>query len=211
VETLTRPPQTPVQPRSIADRPRRWPKRLLAILVVLLLATTAGAITWLLNVEPFGRGAVGYAIDDPAIHVTRRTVDALGASGSIQVLQMRRGMHFTYRFSFTNDAPVPVTIVGLPGVGGDIQVKLVAAKPDLESGRGPMEGFGPFAPFAISSGEEAGLEVRVHVAADACYAPHTFASIWQLPVSYRIAGITRRGSLDTGTEIRLEGNHDTAC
>jgi hypothetical protein len=200
-----------VQPRSIADRPRRWPRRLLAIFVVLLLAATAGAITWLLNVEPFGRGRVGFAIDDPALHVTRRNVDALGADGSIQVLQMRRGMHFTYRFSVTNDAPVPVTIVGLPGTGGDIQVRLVAAKPDLESGQGPMEGFGPFAPFSLPAGGEAGLEVRVHVAPDACYLPHTFASIWQLPVSYRIAGITRHGWIDTGTEVRLEGNHDTAC
>jgi hypothetical protein len=212
VETLTRPPQTPVQPRSIADRPRHWPKRLLAIVIVIALLAVAGAITWLLNVEPFGRGAVGYAIDEPALHVTRRNVDALGANGSIQVLLMRRGMHFTYRFSFRNDAPVPVTIVGLPGVGdGDIQIRLVAAKPDLEAGQGPMEGFGPFSPFSIPSGTEAGLEVRVHVATDACYAPHTFASIWQLPVTYRIAGVTRHGSIDTGTEIRLEGNHDTAC
>lgn len=212
METLTRPPQTPVQPRSIADRPRHWLTRLLAIVIVLALAAVAGAFTWILNVEPLGRGIVGYAIDDPTLHVTKRNVDALGASGSVQVLAMRRGLHFTYRFSFTNDAPVPVTILGLHGANdGAIQITPVAAKPDLEAGQGPMEGFGPFAPFSIPSGAEAALQVRVRVASDACYAPHTFASIWQLPVAYRIAGISRTGWVDTGTEIRLEGTRETAC
>jgi hypothetical protein len=128
----------------------------------------------------------------------------------VQVLAMRRGMHFTYRFSFTNDAPVPVTILGLPGADGAIQITPVAAKPDLEAGQGPTEGFGPFAAFSIPSDGEAALQVRVRVASDACYAPHTFATIWQLPVAYRIAGITRTGWVDTGTEIRLEGTRDTA-
>jgi len=213
VETLTRPPQTPVQPRSIAEARRRWPRRLLTVIVTLLCSVVVAAAVWVMNVEPLARGSVGYAIDDRSLRVTERNVDALGASGTIQTLAMQRGMSFTYRFSLTNDGPVPITILGIGLDDGDdpIAIRLAAAKPDLRLGAGPMDGFGPFEPFAIASGDEAGLEVRVHVGGDACYAPGSSAVIWQLPVTYRILGITRHGWVDTGTEIRLTGNRGTAC
>jgi hypothetical protein len=213
VETLTRPPQTPVQPRSIADRPRHWPKRVLAAVLVLLAVAGVAAVTWVSNVEPLARGNVVYPITDRSLQVTQRSVDALGVSGTVQTMQMRRGMTFTYRFSVTNDARVPVTIldVGFHGDDDVISVRPVAAKPALWLSPGPSAGYGPFEPFQVAAGDEAGIEVRVHVDPEACYTRGSSAVIWELPVAYRILGLTRHSWLDTGTELRLEGTRETTC
>ena len=122
-------------------------------------------------------------------------------------------MTFSYRFSIKNDAPVPVTIVdvGLHRSDDDISIRPVRAKPDLFTGTGPSAGFGPFEPFVIAAGSEAAVEVEVHVARDVCYLAHSFASVWQLPVSYRMLGLTRHSLVDTGIELRLEGTSETAC
>jgi hypothetical protein len=213
VETLTRPPQTPVQPRAIADRPRHWPKRVLAAALATSVAAGAAAVTWISNVEPIGRGTVVYAITDRSLHVTQRSVDALGVTGTVQTMQMRRDMTFTYRFSLKNAAPVPITIVdvGSHGDDEDISIRPVAAKPALWSTSDTADGYGPFEPFQVAAGDEAGLEVRVHVSAAACAQRGSAAVIWQLPVTYRILGLTRHSRIDTGTELRLVGTGDTAC
>ena len=185
----------------------------LAVVVLLAVVALVGSVAWISNVEPFRRGSVAYAIDDRSIDVVHRSVDALGVSGSVQTLEMRRGMTFTYRFSIENGAPVPVTVldVGRQGSDEEISIRPIRAKPELFADPGPSAGFGPFEPFVIPAGSAAGIEVQVHVARDVCYQAHSFASIWELPVTYRILGLTRHSLVDTGTELRLEGTNATAC
>jgi hypothetical protein len=213
VETLTRPPQTPVRPRSIAEAPRRWLKVLLGVATALILVLVSGALSWVTNVEPFARGSLAYGISDPSVHVVRRNVDALGVSGSVQTVEMRRGMRFAYRFSIRNAADVPVTIVdvGTHDGNGDIVVRPLRANTEPLIDQRLTGGFGPFEPFQLAPGAEAAIAVEVHVGADACYASNTFAGIWELPVTYRIFGVTRHSWVDTGTEVRLAGNRETTC
>ena len=94
MKTLTRPPQTPVRPRAVAKAPRRWPRWLAVIAgIVVLILLGVGAI-WVLHVEPLATGPERYGIRGRSLDVTTRNVDALGASGSIQIVQMRPNMTF---------------------------------------------------------------------------------------------------------------------
>ena len=53
----TRPPQTPVMPRSIADAPRRWPRRLAAVAILRVVSLIGLAVAWVVNVEPLSAEA----------------------------------------------------------------------------------------------------------------------------------------------------------
>jgi hypothetical protein len=208
VKTLARHPQTPVRPRAVAEAPRRWPRRLAAvgILVVLLLAAVVGI--WVANLEPMSAGTARYAIAERGLHVTHRDVDALGIQGSVQTMPMQRDMTFRYRFSITNTGPVPITVVDV-GTGDTQQISthVVQAKPSLLT----SEQWGPFTPFRLAPGEVAGLTMQVHVAANVCYIQGTSATWYEEPLTFRVFGITRHTVVNTGTEIRLEGTDATTC
>jgi hypothetical protein len=212
VKVLTRPPQTPVRPRAVAEAPRRWPRRLAAILVMVVVLAACIAGAWLANIEPVATGPVTFPITGRGLHVDRRDVDALGVRGTVQSLPMIRGMTFRYRFSITNTGRLPITIVdaGFPQPQG-ISTQVVGADPSLLGNPEPTSGFGPFAPFRLQPGGVAGLTMQVNVARDACYERGSFASWYQEPVTYRVLGLTRHTTVDTGTEIRLEGTEATSC
>jgi hypothetical protein len=211
VKTLTRPPQTPVRPRAVAEAPRRWPRRIAAIGMLLVLVVAAIVGVWIANLEPVSTGTAGYAIAGHGLHVTHRDVDALGVQGSVQTVRMQRNMTFRYRFSITNTGPVPITVVD---VGSEdpqqISTRVVAAKPSLVTSPRPA-GFGPFAPFRLAPGQVAGLTMQVHVAPDVCYMQGSFAAWYEEPMTFRVFGITRHTVVNTGTEIRLEGTDATTC
>jgi hypothetical protein len=212
VKTLARHPQTPVRPRAVAEAPRRWPRRLAAIGVLIFLVVAAVVGVWIANIEPVSTGPVGYAIAGHGLHVTHRDVDTLGVQGSVQIVPMQRDMTFRYRFSITNTGPVPITVVD---VGSEdpqqISTKLVAAKQIPMAPPGPAGGSGLSAPFRLAPGEVAGLTMQVHVAADVCYMQRSFAAWYEEPMTFRVLGITRHTVVNTGTEIRLEGTDATTC
>ncbi|MFL5789886.1 MAG: hypothetical protein ACJ76A_00140 [Actinomycetota bacterium] len=211
MKTLTRPPQTPVRPRAVAEAPRRWPRRLATIAAVAVLVALATTTVWLANIDPLATGETTYPIAGRGLDVTRRTIDAFGATGTVQSVQMRRDMTFRYRFSITNTGPLPITIldVGSQAPRG-ISSTVVAAKPSLATPAG-SKGFGPFAPFSVGAGQTAGLTMQVHVAQDVCYPAGSDAAWYTEPVTYRVLGITRHAEVPMGTEIRLEGTDATGC
>ena len=98
MKTLTRPPQTPVRPRAVAEAPHRWPKRLVAAVIAVALFAATGLVVWANRVDPLISGSVRYRIADRAAAVTVRSVEALGVSGTIQTVQTHPGQTFTYRF-----------------------------------------------------------------------------------------------------------------
>ena len=208
MKTLTRPPQTPVRPRAVAEAPRRWPKRLVAAVIAVALVAATGLVVWANHVEPLTGGSVRYVIADRAADVTVRSVEALGVSGTIQTVQTHPGQTFTYRFSIRNDGRVPVQIVdvgGETGHGSIVTRRPIRMEPDLTSDLDPNTGFEPFAPFTLGSGQEAGIEMLVTVGNGTCFhEPGQPYLGWYLEsVTYKVLGITRHGWLDTGSEIRV--------
>jgi hypothetical protein len=208
VKTLTRPPQTPVRPRAVAEAPRRWPKRLVVAVIAVALVAATGLVVWANHVEPLTGGSVRFVIADRAADVTVRSVEALGVSGTIQTVQTHPGQTFTYRFSIHNDGRVPVQIVDVGGEtshGSIVTRRAVRMEPDLTSDPDPNTGFEPFAPFTLGSGQEAGIEMLVTVGKGTCFhEPGQPYLGWYLEsVTYKVLGITRHGWLDTGSEIRV--------
>ena len=208
MKTLTRPPQTPVRPRAVAEAPRRWPKRLVVAVIAVALVAATGLVVWANHVEPLTGGSVRFVIADRAADVTVRSVEALGVSGTIQTVQTHPGQTFTYRFSIHNDGRVPVQIVDVGGEtshGSIVTRRAVRMEPDLTSDPDPNTGFEPFAPFTLGSGQEAGIEMLVTVGKGTCFhEPGQPYLGWYLEsVTYKVLGITRHGWLDTGSEIRV--------
>jgi len=208
VKTLTRPPQTPVRPRAVAEAPRRWPKRLVVAVIAVAFVAATGLVVWANHVEPLTGGSVRFVIADRAADVTVRSVEALGVSGTIQTVQTHPGQTFTYRFSIRNDGRVPVQIVdvgGETGHGSIVTRRPIRMEPDLTSDLDPNTGFEPFAPFTLGSGQEAGIEMLVTVGNGTCFhEPGQPYLGWYLEsVTYKVLGITRHGWLDTGSEIRV--------
>ena len=208
MKTLTRPPQTPVRPRAVAEAPRRWPKRLVVAVIAVALVAATGLVVWANHVEPLTGGSVRFVIADRAADVTVRSVEALGVSGTIQTVQTHPGQTFTYRFSIHNDGRVPVQIVdvgGETGHGSIVTRRPIRMEPDLTSDPDPNTGFEPFAPFTLGSGQEAGIEMLVTVGKGTCFhEPGQPYLGWYLEsVTYKVLGITRHGWLDTGSEIRV--------
>jgi uncharacterized repeat protein (TIGR01451 family) len=208
VKALTRPPQTPVRPRAVAEAPRRWPKRLAAAVIAVVLLCAVAVVLWANRIDPLARGSVPYRITDPALHATVRTIDALGVSGTVQTVQTRPGQTFTYRFSIRNDGRVPVQIVGVgndTAHGSIVTRRAVRMQPDLFADPNPNTGFEAFAPFTLASGDEAAIEMLVTVGNNACF--HTPGQPylgWYLEsVEYKVLGITRQEWLDSGSEIRV--------
>ena len=208
MKTLTRPPQTPVRPRAVAEAPRRWLKRLVVAVIAVALVAATGLVVWANHVEPLTGGSVRFVIADRAADVTVRSVEALGVSGTIQTVQTHPGQTFTYRFSIHNDGRVPVQIVdvgGETGHGSIVTRRPIRMEPDLTSDPDPNTGFEPFAPFTLGSGQEAGIEMLVTVGKGTCFhEPGQPYLGWYLEsVTYKVLGITRHGWLDTGSEIRV--------
>ncbi len=155
---MTRPPQTPVTPRSIAERPRRWPRRLLLITITLTVALLIGGVVWLRSYQPLVGGGGGSYSVRPARLVTG-SFDASGwRDGSFTQYHLRMEPGVTYRVGFPvwNDGPLPVTITGLAswfaGEKGDTTRASIAGTTPMNAGEhGVMRD--PFAPFTLGPGE----------------------------------------------------------
>ena len=181
----------------------------MGVLVLLLLVAMVGAIVWVSNVEPLGRGSFGSAIRDPRVKASERYVDAFGVSGLINTVKVEKGTTFAYLVSIRNDGPVPVTIKDIGMKGGEFTTRVVAFNPHPYEDGGPSRGFVPFAPFRLDPEQESVVEMEVQVGADFCVEGPGFSSWFQEPITYMIFGITRHSLVETGTEIRLEGARGT--
>jgi hypothetical protein len=208
VDTIVRPPEAPPEgPASAATKPRRWPRRVVGIVVLLLLIVVVGGIVWVSNIEPLGRGSFGSAIRDPRVQASEHHVLAFGVIGLINTVKVEKGTTFTYLVSIRNNGPVPVTIKDISMKGRAITTQVVAVNPHPYENGGPSRGLIPFAAFRLDPDQEAIIEMEVQVGTDACVEGPGFTSWFQEPVTYTIFGITRHSFVETGTEIRLVGAH----
>src|SRR5512144_3025500 len=117
----TRPPRTPIRPRSIAEAPRRWPKRLLILLIVVAVMATVSGAAWLRSYRPLVGGGTGAYIVQPSRLVTASFSADGWQDGSFTQYEVRMVKGVTYRIGFPvwNEGRVAVTITGLaPATGG---------------------------------------------------------------------------------------------
>ena len=110
----TRPPQTPVMPRSVATSPRRWPKRLLVAGIALIITSLVASALWLRTYQPLATGAGSHSVQ-PNRLVTRSFGAQGFQDGSFTQVELRMVPNTTYRVGFPvwNEGRLPVTIIGL--------------------------------------------------------------------------------------------------
>ena len=187
------------------------------VLAAVLITVAGAGLVWIANVEPLLRGNTTLAINDPAAHARHASIRGLGVSGLIETVPGLPGLTFRYLITVRNDGRVPVTILDAgfpPAEQGPISLHVVGAIPDLYgpgSPRGVGSGVEPFRPFSLAPGTEAGLQLDVRLSRDACYEAGTSASWYQVPITFRLLGITRHADVDTGVEVRIAGTAATAC
>ncbi len=193
----TRPPQTPVRPRSIAERPRRWPKRVLAALVVMLLIAVAGSWAWLVRYQPLVGGGTGSYIVTPARLQTGSSSVEGYLDGSFSQVQMRLVTGTKYRFEFPlwNKGRLPVTITGLSeaseGAPGDTVRLRLAGTTSMTAHLANKPSTAPFVPVTLAPGE--GIEVFVDVRIDAnAYEGGAVVGINTLVVNYTVLRFLHR-------------------
>jgi hypothetical protein len=103
-----------------------------------------------------------------------------------------------------------VTVLNVGEAGGQITRRAVAMNlyPYVNPGAAP-DVYVPFAPFRLGPGQEARIELEVHVSDEACVQPGMISGWSQEPITYSILGITRHSLIETRTEIRVDGKNKT--
>lgn len=200
----TRPPQTPVMPRSVASAPRRWPKRLLAACIALIVAALFASALWLRAYQPLATGNGSFSVQ-PNRLVTR-SFDADGwQDGSFTQYELRMVPDTRYRVGFPlwNRGRLPVTVLGL-GTAVDprdeVSTTLAGTAPMDAHEQGGMAT--PFAPFTLQPGEGIELFVDMHVKASG-FGANTAVGLHAIVLDYRAAWMRSQATLFLGMSINI--------
>jgi hypothetical protein len=205
VETLTRPPQTPVRPRSIAEAPRRWPTRLAIAAIALLVVAAGGGVAYLRSYQPLVIASGGSAVWPHRMVVA--SFDAVSGDGGFTQSYVRwaKGDTVHLRFPLWNEGRLPVTIEGPSGSQtdhrSDIRVEIV--------GTGPLDGphagelTTRFAPFELSP--NSGVQLFVDVTMTRSLDKASAAVVRTVEVDYEAARMTHRVTLFMDQSLYLCG------
>ena len=198
----TRPPQTPVMPRSVASAPRRWPKRLLAACIGLIVMALLASALWLRAYQPLATGNGSFSVQ-PNRLVTG-SFDANGwQDGSFTQYELRLVPDTRYRVGFPlwNRGRLPVTVLG-PASAGDPrdEVATTLAGTTPIDAREPGRMANAFAPFTLQPGE--GIELFVDVRVKP-FGAATSVGLSTIVLEYRVAWMRSEATLFLGTSINI--------
>jgi len=198
----TRPPQTPVMPRSVASAPRRWPKRLLAACIGLIVMALFASALWLRAYQPLATGNGSFSVQ-PNRLVTG-SFDANGwQDGSFTQYELRLVPDTRYRVGFPlwNRGRLPVTVFGAASAGDprdEVSTTLAGTTPI--DAREPGRMANAFAPFTLQPGE--GIELFVDVRVKP-FGAATSVGLSTIVLEYRVAWMRSEATLFLGTSINI--------
>ena len=201
----SRPPQTPVMPRSVADAPRRWPKRVAVGLIVLLVAAAFGAHLYLRAYEPLTLGSGFYGIWPHRMLVDQ--FSAQGGDGAFEQSYVRwaKGETVHMQFPLWNDGPLPVTVDGVIGSQtdptGPASVTIVGTGP--VDGRNAGRMTSAFAPFTLQPG--VGVQVFVDVTMARTVDRASGVGVNTIQLSYRAGWVPHQITMFIGQSLFLCG------
>ncbi len=202
----TRPPQTPVMPRSVASAPRRWPKRLAVGLIVLLVGAALGAHLYLRAYEPLTLGSGSYGIWPHRMLVDQFDAQGWGDGGFTQsYVRWAKGETVHMQFPLWNDGPLPVTVDGITGSQTDrlspVSVAIVGTGP--VDGRDAGQRTSAFAPFTLQPGD--GVQVFVDVTMTRTVDRASGVGVNTVQLSYRAGWVPHQITMFMGQSVFLCG------
>ena len=203
----TRPPQTPVMPRSVAISPRRWPKRLLAAGIVLLVAAALGSHLYLRAYEPLTLGSGFYGAWPHNLIVTEFDAQGYVDGGFTQYyVRWAKGETIHSQFPLLNDGPLPVTVDGIAGRQTDpsapATVTLVGTGPTDGRNAGQMTS-APFTPFTLEPGQS--VQVFVDVTMTHRVDPASGVGVSTIQLTYRAGWVPHQITMFMGQSLELCG------
>jgi hypothetical protein len=189
-------------PRSVASAPRRWPKRLLAACIALIVTALFASALWLRAYQPLATGNGSFFVQ-PNRLVTG-SFDANGwQDGSFTQYELRLVPDTRYRVGFPlwNRGRLPVTVLGLgTAVDPRDEVSTTLAGTTPIDAREPGRMATAFAPFTLQPGVGTELFVDVHVKA---FGGGTSVGLSTIVLEYRVAWMRSQATLFLGTSINI--------
>jgi hypothetical protein len=200
----TRPPQTPVMPRAVANAPRRWPKRLVAAGIALIIVALFASALWLRAYQPLTTGSGSFSVQ-PNRLVTRSFGANGWLDGSFTQYELRMVPDTRYRIGFPvwNQGRLPVTVLGLASGGDPLDevVTTLAGTTTMDAHRqGRMTT--PFVPFTLQPGEGIDLFVDIHVKSSG-FGPNTSVALNTIVLDYRAAWMRSQATVFLGMSINI--------
>jgi hypothetical protein len=210
---MNAPASTPPVPRiPIVRRParRRWLRRTIGgVCFVIVLALVSAGI-WLARFQPLGVGSIGWNTPSVPAKVLPQNWQGITSGARIFRIPMTHpDLTFTYRFSISNDSPVPITVTAIGSSASDQEASQLTRVPvrmqlnvlDPTSTETHWE---PFGSFDLDPHREAAIEMRATV--QRCLASESAVDWGTEPVTFKVLGITRHVDFQPNVQIDLVGS-----
>jgi hypothetical protein len=120
MKTLTRAPaRRPIGAGlTVAERRRRWPRVVLWVIAVALLADVVGFLVFVSRYQPLATGAPA-SVDRAQVARILRATPPGGTAFSQYRVEPQHGPRFWYAFTLSNGGSLPVTVTGITSPASD--------------------------------------------------------------------------------------------
>jgi hypothetical protein len=138
---------------TVAQRRRRWPRVVLWIVAVALLADVAGFLVFVSRYQPLETGGPA-PVDREQIARLIRATPPGGTAFSQYRVEPLHGSRFWYTFTLSNGGSLPVTVTGVtsaPSDGGPLTQTGVRIGDPGASGRDPAAVLSAFQSFTLGA------------------------------------------------------------
>jgi len=190
--------------------PRRWPRRVVVALLVLIGAVLAFGGWFLANY-------------DPICHEQCTGVSGVHGSGATDLgdfsspkgegftayrVDLVPGKQFSFWFTLSNDGPVPVTITHVGALPQPFDFYRVS-RVQLQYFEGTAPPIVAFRPFRLSNNDF--VNVLVTMQMRRCVQGEGAVSFGDIPVTFKLFGVTRHTTVYLPTTISLTAPKGTVC
>jgi len=204
------PPHEPELAPSAAP-PRRWRRRVVAIVLILASLTLVVGAVFVANYDPVcgNCGGVG-GVQGPGAKDLGSYTSPRGESFNAYSVDLVPGKQFSFWFTLTNPDHLPVTITHI-GAAPQPYDTFRVARVQIQSanlGNAPLTAFRP---FALSGPYKDFVNVLVTMQMRRCLSSGGYTEFGSIPVSFKVLGVPRHTDVYLLSTIRLVGTSAVPC
>ena len=191
--------------------PRRWPRRVVAIVLILAALVLVTGVVFVANYDPVcgNCGGIG-GVHGPGVKDLGYYSSPHGESFNAYGVDLVPGKEFSFWFTLTNPDHVPVTITHIgatPQPYDTYRVTRVQIQ-DANRANPPLTAFRP---FELSGPYKDFMNVLVTMQMRRCMSSGGSTQFGSIPVTFKVMGIPRHTDVYLMSTIRLEGQKGVPC